>query len=89
MVEYIAPASASEINGTAEFDAEFAAFCAQHNQSLPLTKESLAQLPREIELEFYRRMPWENFFELIHSTFAEDPLVVRREVEHGVWQDVS
>ena len=89
MAEYKVPAKSSGNDGTVELDPDFAAFCAQHNQSLPLTKESLAQLPREIELEFYRRMPWDNFFEIIHSTFADDPLVVRREIDHGVWEDVS
>ena len=84
-----APAKASEDSGTTEVDAEFAAFCAQHNQSLPLTKKSLAQLPREIELEFYRRMPWDNFIELTFGMFEDDPLVVLREVDHGVWEYVS
>ena len=89
MTEYKVPAKANDMKGAAELDAEFAAFCAQHNQSLPLTKESLARLPREVELEFYRRMPWENFIDLTFGMFEDDPLVVLREVDHGVWEYVS
>ena len=76
-------------NGKYEVDPDFAAFCAQHNQSLPLTKESLAELPREVELEFYRRMPWDSFIELTFGMFEDDPLVVLREVDHGIWKEVS
>ena len=88
MAQYKVPATTSD-NGAAELDPEFAAFCALHNQSLPLTKESLAQLPREVELEFYRRMPWENFIELTFGMFEDAPLIVLREVDHGVWEYVS
>ena len=89
MPENRAAATRIESKGAAELDPEFAAFCAQHSQSMPLTKESLAQLPREVELEFYRRMPWDNFIELTFGMFEDDPLVVLREVDHGVWEEVS
>ena len=76
-------------NGKYEIDPDFDAFCAQHNQSLPLTSHSLAELPREIELEFYRRMPWDNFIDLTFGMFEDAPLVVLREVDHGIWEEVS
>jgi len=56
---------------------------------LPLTREGLKQLPREIELEFYRRMPAWMADELDFGKFEDDPeLLVLREVDHGVWKYV-
>ena len=70
-------------------DAEFHAYCEEHNQTLPLTREGLKQLPREVELEFYRRMPARMADELGFGTFEDDPpLIVMREVDHGVWKYV-
>ena len=61
----------------------------EHNQTLPLTREGLKQLPREVELEFYRRMPARMADELGFGSFEDDPLViVMREVDHGVWKYV-
>lgn len=72
-----------------EANADFFAFCEEHKQTLPLTREGLKQLPREIELEFYRRMPVWMADELGFGTFEDDPLlIVMRQVDHGVWKYV-
>ena len=76
-------------HGTCEADAYFHAYCEEHNQTLPLTREGLKQLPREVELEFYRRMPAWMADELGFGTFEDDPeFIVLREVDHGVWKYV-
>ena len=76
-------------HGDCEANAEFFAFCAEHNQTLPLTREGLKQLPRDIELEFYRRMPAWMADELGFGTFEDDPrFMLVREVDHGVWKYV-
>ncbi len=76
-------------NGTRKADADFYAFCEAHNQTLPLTREGLKQLPREIELEFYRRMPVWMADELGFGSCEDDPkLILMREVDHGVWKYV-
>lgn len=76
-------------NGACKADADFYAFCEEHNQTLPLTREGLKQLPRAIELEFYRHMPAWMADELGFGTFEDDPiLIVLREVDHGVWKYV-
>jgi len=76
-------------HGVCQADADFYAYCEEHNQRLPLTREALKQLPREVELEFYRRMPAWMADELGFGTFEDDPLlIVLREVDHGVWKYV-
>ncbi len=76
-------------NGICKADADFHAYCEEHNQTLPLTREGLKRLPREVELEFYRRMPVWMADELGFGTFEDDPLlIVMREVDHGVWKYV-
>ncbi|MYD10487.1 MAG: hypothetical protein F4X02_10650 [Chloroflexi bacterium] len=76
-------------HGVCQADAEFHAYCEEHKQTLPLTRESLKQLPREVELEFYRRMPAWMADELGFGKSEDDPLlIVLREVDHGVWKYV-
>ncbi len=75
--------------GVCKANADFYALCEEHSQTLPLTREGLKQLPREIELEFYRRMPAWMADELGFGAFDGDPtLIVMREVDHGVWRYV-
>ena len=75
--------------GICKADADFHAYCEEHNQSLPLTREGLKRLPREVELEFYRRMPAWMADELGFGKSEDDPLlIVLREVDHGVWKYV-
>ena len=75
--------------GVCKAEADFYALCEEHNQTLPLTRDGLKQLPREIELEFYRRMPAWMADELGFGTFEGDPtFLVMREVDHGVWRYV-
>ena len=75
--------------GTCKANADFFAFCEEHSQTLPLTREGLKQLPREVELEFYRRMPVWMADELGFGAFDDDPpFILAREVDHGVWKYV-
>ena len=75
--------------GVCQADADFHALCEEHNQRLPLTRDGLKQLPREVELEFYRRMPAWMADELGVGKNDDDPLlIVLREVDHGVWKYV-
>ena len=75
-------------NGTGRADAEFYAYCDEHNQTLPLTREGLKQLPREVELEFYRRMPVWMADSLGFGCCEGDPATIVREVDDGVWKYV-
>lgn len=76
-------------NGARRADADFYALCEEHNQTLPLTREGLKQLPRKVELEFYRRMPVWMADELGFGSYEDDPkLILMREVDHGVWKYV-
>ena len=76
-------------HGVCQADADFHAYCEEHNQRLPLTREGLKRLPREVELEFYRRMPAWMADELGFGKSEDDPLlIVLREVDHGVWKYV-
>ncbi|MXX50899.1 MAG: hypothetical protein F4Z39_07685 [Chloroflexi bacterium] len=76
-------------NDACQADADFFAFCEEHNQTLPLTRTGLKQLPRKVELEFYRRMPVWMADELGFGSYEDDPLlIVEREVDHGVWKYV-
>ena len=72
-----------------EANAEFFALCDEHNQTLPLTREGLKQLPREVELEFFRRMPAWMADELGFGNHDGDPpFMLERQVGHGVWKYV-
>ncbi len=76
-------------SGGCKADDDFHAYCKEHEQTLPLTRAGLKQLPREVELEFYRRMPAWMADELGFGEYEDDPLlIVLREVDHGVWKYV-
>ena len=76
-------------NSDCQADAEFFALCEEHNQTLPLTRDGLKRLPRDVELEFYRSMPAWMADDLGFGTFEGDPrFMVCREVDHGVWKYV-